>query len=128
MSSIATLLDTQSTTTYPYDQPLTSPPIMLTEKAEYDASCFKYEKLADMKIRNSESIVLGGYSVMVKVRNGSLVVEKNQALNSKILAFQKLFIPLEGIAILVRAGAVEWGGGDPCGRPGELAPVRFLVR
>src|SRR6266478_10234237 len=24
---------------------------------------------------------------------------------------------LTGIAIIVRAGAVEWGGGDPCGRP-----------
>ena len=32
-------------------------------------------------------------------------------------ASQKSLNPLTGIAIIVRAGAVEWGGGDPCGRP-----------
>jgi len=30
-------------------------------------------------------------------------------------ASQKSLNPLTGIAIIVRAGAVEWGGGDPCG-------------
>src|SRR5438132_1483946 len=38
-----------------------------------------------------------------------------------------------GIAIIVRAGAVEWGGGDPCGRPRELPPgnnigIAIIVR
>jgi len=30
---------------------------------------------------------------------------------------QKSLNPLTGIVVLVRAGAMEWGGGDPCGRP-----------
>jgi len=33
------------------------------------------------------------------------------------------FIPLVGIVVIVRAGAVEWSGGDPCGRPCELSPA-----
>jgi hypothetical protein len=37
--------------------------------------------------------------------------------NQTIRASQKLLHPLTGIAIIVRAGAAEWGGGDPCGRP-----------
>ena len=37
-------------------------------------------------------------------------------VNSKFFtarAAQKLLTPLIGIVIIVRAGAVEWGGGDP---------------
>src|SRR5260221_2548610 len=37
--------------------------------------------------------------------------------NQTIRASQKLLNPRTGIAIIVRAGAAEWGGGDPCGRP-----------
>ena len=62
MSSIATLLDTQSTTTCSYDQPLTSPPIMLTEKTEYDAFCFKY---GDCKVPEK-------LNIKVRVNKGQL--------------------------------------------------------
>jgi len=38
---------------------LTSPARFLSEPAEYDASCFKFEKLADLKFRNSNTPLVG---------------------------------------------------------------------
>jgi hypothetical protein len=35
------------------------------------------------------------------------------SLRSSAGAYQKSLNPLAGIAVIVRAGAVEWGGGDP---------------
>ena len=52
-------------------------------------------------------------------------------VNSKFFtarAAQKLLTPLIGIVIIVRAGAAEWGGGSPCGRPRELSPSSAMAR
>ena len=41
---------------------------------------------------------------------------------------QKSLTPLVGIVVIVRAGAVEWGGGDPCGRPREPSLSSAMAR
>ncbi len=35
----------------------------------------------------------------------------------------KSLTPLIGLVVIVRAGVVEWGGVDPCGRPDDSQPL-----
>ena len=44
------------------------------EKSEYDASCVQYEEATDRKLRNTDTIILGGYGVQVKVQHKALVM------------------------------------------------------
>src|SRR5260370_31839331 len=55
--------------------PLSSPSVMLTSKLDYDTSAFRYEKLADMRLRNFDTVVFGGYGAQIKVRYDCLSVE-----------------------------------------------------
>ena len=44
------------------------------EKSEYDASCVQYEEATDRKLRNTDTIILGGYGVQMKVQHKALVM------------------------------------------------------
>lgn len=92
---------------------LISPPCMLTEQADYDASCFKYEKLANLKLRNSDTIILGGYGCLIKVRYDALVVEYQRShTNDKILRLRGVH-KVKQIIVCSHGGyitldAIEW--------------------
>src|SRR5260221_13033378 len=59
-------------------QEIESTPVEITrihfDKSAYDASSLQYEKLTDSKLRNTDTIVLGGYGVQVKVLHLALVL------------------------------------------------------
>jgi CRISPR-associated protein Cas1 len=52
-----------------------SEPIMLTPIEKYDNSVARYERLSDLKLRNHDTIVLGGHGAAIKVRYDSLSCE-----------------------------------------------------
>ena len=49
--------------------------IMFTELEEYNASVFRWEKRADLCLRNSNVVVLSGYGLKICVKDGSLSIE-----------------------------------------------------
>jgi CRISPR-associated protein Cas1 len=53
---------------------LQSSPIPTTQ-AEYDASNERYEKMSVFRLRNADTVVLGGFGVQIKVRNDALSIE-----------------------------------------------------
>ncbi len=53
----------------------TKPDFVQTDQTEHNVSCQKYERLANLRLRNSDTIILGGYGCFIKVNNGSFVVE-----------------------------------------------------
>lgn len=57
------------------DDVLSSPPRYLPNMAEYETSCAHYEKQANVRLRNSDTIVLAGYGCCIKVRYDALCVE-----------------------------------------------------
>jgi hypothetical protein len=68
----------------------TSPPIMITSKEDYDRSALKFERQADLKLRNSDTIILGGYGCLIKVRYDALVVEYQRShTDNKILRLDR---------------------------------------
>ena len=93
---------------------LASPVRYLPEPSEYTASCFKFEKLADLKLRNSDTIILGGYGCLIKIRNGSLVVEYQRAYtNNKVLKLDRGVHKIKQIIVSGHGGyitfdALEW--------------------
>ena len=86
------------------------------DQEEYNASCLKYERLANLKLRNSDTIVLGGYGCFVKVRNDAFVVEyqrPHEPGNDKILRLSRGTHKIKQIIFLAHGGyvtfdALEW--------------------
>jgi CRISPR-associated protein Cas1 len=88
--------------------------LMFTEKQDYDASAFKYEKKADLCLRNQNVVVLGGYGLVIKVVNGSLSIEYQRShTTDKILKLNRGAHKIRNIIVtshggFITLGALEW--------------------
>lgn len=98
ITSIATLSDV-----------LQSSPIP-TSQAEYDASNERYEKMSVLRLRNSDTVVLGGFGVQIKVRNGALSIECQERnllkMNRGVHKIKQIVFFSHGGYISI--GALEW--------------------
>ena len=112
MNAVATFSTLESTTFDSDTQVLTSPPVLLTEPSDYDASCARYERLSELRLRNSDTIILGGYGCCIKVRNGSLCVEYDQG-NKKLLKWHRGTSKIKTLILCAHGGyltldAIDW--------------------
>jgi len=88
--------------------------LMFTEKQDYDASAFKYERRADMQLRNTNIVVLAGWGLKVCVRNGSLSVEyQKHDFTSKVLLLNRGVHKVRNIIVTSKGGfitldAIRW--------------------
>lgn len=115
MNAVATLSTLESTTFDSDTQVLTSPPIFLTEQSDYNTSLARYEKLARIRLRNSDTIILGGYGCFCKVRNGAFVVEYQgeRDTTDKVLKLNRGTHKIKTLVICARGGyisldAIQW--------------------
>jgi len=72
----------------------------------------RYEKMANWRLRNSDTVVLGGYGCFVKVRNGGLVVEYETGHglgNARVLSFNRGIHKVKKIVILAGSGYISFG-------------------
>lgn len=84
------------------------------EQSEYDASCVQYEEATDRKLRNTDTIILGGYGVQVKVQHRALVLcydranteEKTITLYRGVHKIRQIVIVSDGGYISIEA--VKW--------------------
>jgi len=89
---------------------------IVTDQSDFNASCARYEKQADLKLRNSDTIVLGGYGAFMKVINGSFCVEyarPHEPGVNKMLKLNRGVHKIKQIVIMVKGGyvtldALEW--------------------
>ncbi len=63
--------------------------VMFTELEEYNASILKWEKRADLCIRDSNVVVLSGYGLKIRVRDGSLLIEYQRMIDAKVLVLNR---------------------------------------
>src|SRR6266487_247518 len=97
-------------------QPEVNPNVIQVDQTEYNASCQKYEKLANLRLRNSDTIVLGGYGCFIKVSNDAFVVEYQKPHEpgvNKLLKLSRGVHKIKQIVITVHGGyitldALEW--------------------
>jgi CRISP-associated protein Cas1 len=84
-------------------------PLRFATNEEYLASLAKYEKLANLRLRNFDTAVLGGYGVMLKVRNDGLVVEyqkSHEPGNDTVLRLNRGTHKIKQLVIFTRGGYV----------------------
>jgi len=87
-----------------------------TDQTEYNESCQKYERLANLRLRNSDTIILGGYGCFIKVSNSAFVVEyqkPHEPGTDKVLRLNRGIHKIKQIVITVHGGyitldAIEW--------------------
>ena len=98
-----------------YDPSFTSyERVMFTEVEEYNASAFKWEKKADMRLRNGDTVIFGGYGLVMKVINGSLSVEYQRShTTDKMLKMNRGVHKIKTIVISSHGGyitidAITW--------------------
>jgi CRISP-associated protein Cas1 len=87
---------------------------MLVDLADIDASAAKFEKMADLRIRNSDTIVLGGHGAQIKVRMDALCIEYQRGHDvNKLLKLNRGTHKIKTIILFSRGGyitldALEW--------------------
>jgi CRISPR-associated endonuclease Cas1 len=87
--------------------------VMFTELEEYNASIFKWEKRADLCLRNSNVVVLSGYGLKIRVRDGSLSIEYQRMSDSKVLTLNRGVHKIRNIVVTSKGGfitldAISW--------------------
>lgn len=88
--------------------------LMFTEKQDYDASALKYERRADLRLRNTNVVVLAGWGLKVCVRDGSLSVEyQRHDFTSKVLRLNRGVHKVRNIVVTSKGGfitldAIRW--------------------
>lgn len=87
--------------------------VMFTELEEYNASIFKWEKRADLCIRNDNMVVLSGYGLKICVRDGSLSVEYQRMSDAKVLLLNRGVHKIRNIIVTSKGGfitldAITW--------------------
>src|SRR6266699_4650753 len=86
------------------------------DQTDIDTSAARYERLANMRLRNSDTVVLGGYGCFIKIINGSFCVEYQRPHEpgvNKVLKLNRGVHKVKQIIIMVRGGyitldALEW--------------------
>ena len=86
------------------------------EQADIDASTSRYKRLANLRLRNSDTIVLSGHGCFLKVRDGSLMVEYPRPSGpgtSKLLRLSKGVHKIKQIVVTAESGyltidAIKW--------------------
>src|SRR6266487_1777267 len=90
--------------------------IIQVDQTEYNDSCARYERLANLRLSNSDTIILGGYGCFIKVINGSFVVEYQRTHEpgvDKLLRLSRGIHKIKQIVVTVHGGyitldALEW--------------------
>ncbi len=86
------------------------------DQSDINASAAKYERLSNMRLRNSDTVVLGGYGCFIKIINGSFCVEYQRPHEpgvNKVLKLNRGVHKVKQIIIMVKGGyitldALEW--------------------
>jgi CRISPR-associated endonuclease Cas1 len=88
--------------------------VMFTEVEEYRASALKYERRADLRLRNTNIVVLSGWGLKIRVRSGSLSIEyQRHDFNTKVLLLNRGVHKIRNIIVTSRGGfitldAIRW--------------------
>lgn len=92
---------------------LRSPFQFTIEPGPYERQAFKWERRADMRLRNSDTVVFGGYGLKLCVRDGSLSVEYQRTADLKVMLFNRGVHKIKTIICYTHGGfvtleAIEW--------------------
>ncbi len=86
------------------------------DQTDIDASAARYKRLANLRLRNSDTVVLSGHGCFLKVRDGSLSVEYPRPTGpgtDRLLRLNKGIHKIKQIIIIADGGyisfdAIEW--------------------
>jgi CRISPR-associated protein Cas1 len=87
--------------------------VMFTELEEYNASVFRWEKRADLCLRNSNVVVLSGYGLKICVKDGSLSIEYQRMTDAKVHLLNRGVHKIRNIVVTSKGGfitldAISW--------------------
>src|SRR5260370_38241440 len=80
--------------------------IMFTELEEYNASVFRWEKRADLCLRNSNVVVLSGYGLKICVKDGSLSIEYQRRTDAKVHLLKRGVPKFRNNALTAKGGCI----------------------
>ncbi len=97
-------------------QPEVNANVIQVDQTEYNDSCARYDRLANLRLSNSDTIILGGYGCFIKVSNGSFVVEYQRPHEpgvDKLLRLNRGVHKIKQIVVTANGGyitldALEW--------------------
>ncbi len=83
------------------------------EPGPYEQRADRWEKRADMRLRNSDTVILGGYGLKMCIRDGSLSIEYLRTTSIKMLLTNRGTHKIKYLVVYTHGGfitldAIEW--------------------